>query len=52
MKEKCPKLCLTQTIITLLGLAFLAWWAFQDPMLADAEDCKAQGRAADCWKER
>jgi len=52
MKDKCPKLCLTQTFITLIGLAVLSWWAFQEPLIPDEDDCRAQMRASDCWRER
>ena len=41
-----------QSIIVVLGLAALAWWAFQDPLLTDADDCTAQGRDEECWRER
>lgn len=39
------------SILILIGLAFTAWMALQDPLLPDEDDCAARGRAADCWKE-
>lgn len=38
-----------QVLIIIAFLASLAWWAMQDPLLADADDCRARGQAADCW---
>lgn len=49
---KCSRPCWVQTVIMLVGLAVLAWWAFQDPLLPDEDDCRARGQAADCWRER
>lgn len=41
-----------QVIVMLAVLAAMAWWALQDPLLADADDCAARGQAADCWRDR
>ncbi|MDD5302042.1 MAG: hypothetical protein PHS14_02950 [Elusimicrobia bacterium] len=38
-----------------VGLAFalllvLLWVAAHEPVLPDADDCRARGQAEDCWK--
>jgi len=32
-------------------LACLAWAAVLETLLPDADDCRARGRAEDCWRD-
>ena len=45
------RMSLGTSILILIGLAFMAWMALQDPLLHDEDDCAAMKRAADCWKD-
>lgn len=39
-------------VMTVLALlALLAWTAVMEPLLPDEDDCRARGKAADCWKD-
>lgn len=39
-----------QVLILLTALALLLRAALLEPVLPDADDCRARGQAEDCWK--
>lgn len=47
--NQCDRHCWIQTVIVLAGLLALAWWAFQEPITPDEDDCRACDQMADCW---
>ena len=36
----------------MVGLAYMAALAVTEPLLPDADDCVAQGKDEECWRER
>ncbi len=45
----CERQCWVQTVLILVCLAVMAWWAVGEPLLPDENDCRARNKAADCW---
>ncbi len=48
----CGRWCWVQTVIILVGLAVMAVWTLKEPLTPSSEDCTAQGRDEECWRER
>ncbi len=44
----CERPCWIQTVIILIGLAVLMWWAFQEKLTPDDIDCRGRGIER-CW---
>ncbi len=47
----CKRPCWVMAVLVLICLAVMAWWAMGDPLLPDEDECRARGRAADCWRD-
>lgn len=43
---------LWRVVLALIVLAGLSWVSYREPITPDADDCEAQGKPADCWKDR